>query len=233
MPRGKCPLCESPVRVTERTPYARLVCGKCHANLHLNKQGRLRVGDPPLDLDDPLQELKREVEQLVSGFPLRKVVTWLAVFLVVVLVGYNLFGPAERLEPVAMVAAKALAEGDPAALESLAETGTAEDVRRWYDAVRPRLIQYRHQWVGKSEVVQALVGKEDQAQHKGSAVVSIHPDFTGGRDVSLADPASSTSGAESSAAFETITDWSLTRLGRWKLDGRSMVAKLPPTLGSR
>jgi hypothetical protein len=225
MPRGKCPLCESTIRIAEARPYSRLDCGKCHANLHLDKEGRLIVGEPPLD--NPIEELKREVQKLASRFPIGKVVTGLAVFLVVGLAAYNLFGPAERLGPVAEKAAKALADGDPDTLIALAAPDTTDDARRWFDAVHPRLNQYREQWVGRTEVVEAMIKQEDMDQHKGSVVVSIRPDFSGARDTSLADAANSTASASSSMAFEAYTDWTLTRWGRWKLDGRSSLAKIP------
>jgi hypothetical protein len=225
MPWGKCPLCESPIKIEEVRPYARLDCAKCHANLHLDKQGRLVVGEPR-QLDDPIEELKQEFKKRASEFPLRKVVIGLAVFLVVVMVAYNLFGPAEQLGPVAEKAAKALADGDPDTLISLAAPDTTDDTRRWYETVHPQLSEYRQHWVGKTEIVQARVERENLDQNKGSVIVSIHPDFSGARDTSLADGANSTASAASSAACETLTDWTLTRWGRWKLDGRATFERV-------
>lgn len=222
----RCPLCKSPLAAAEAKPYARLTCGKCHADLHLDKGGRLVIGDPP-DVEEEYRELKREVQRLANRFPLRKVVAGLALLLALVLVSRYLFGAAERLELVAEAAAQALASDDPAALTSLAAPGTADDLRRWYDAVHPRLVQLRAQWDAKAEAVEVHVGQEDPDQHKGSVGISINPVSTGARDVSLADPSKAT--AAVSVPFGEVTDWTLTRWGGWKLDGRATYARVAPT----
>jgi ribosomal protein S27AE len=224
MPRARCPLCESPVRIEEMKPYSRLSCGKCHATLHLSKDRRLLLGDPP-DVATPIQELQREFRRFVDGIPIRKLVTGLALFLVVVFGLYQLFGPAERLEVAAAKAAQALADGDPDTLESLAAADTSKDVRRWYDSAHPRLVQLRTQWGGRAEVVAAHVSQEDREQRKGSVGIVIQGAVNGARDVSLADPSISTAGA--SGPFEEVTDWTLSRWGRWRLDGRASLARLP------
>ena len=226
MSKGRCPLCESRISVAEFKPLSRLSCGKCHANLHVSREGRLAVGDPTR-VDDPLQDLKRDIRRAISGVPVGKIVTWLAVIVVIGLAGYQFFGPAEQLDLIAEKAGKALAEGDPKTLKALADPESVEDVQRWYDAVHLRLDQYRKDWVGKTEVAEVKVTRQDPEQRKGSADLSIHPDFTGARDVSLADPASSTATASSSMAFEETTEWTLTKWGRWKLDGKALAARLP------
>ncbi len=230
MNRGNCPLCGSLVRAKDLKPYSRLACGKCHADLHLGKDGDLKIGGPP-DVDAQFQELKREIRQKVEGFPARKVVTVSATLLVLGLGLYQLFGPAERLDSVAEKAARAIADNDSRTLESLAAPGTADDLRRWYEAVRPRLAQLRQGWGGKTEAVEAHVAQEDRDQHKGAVGVSIHPVMNGARDVSLADPSVATAGAETT--FDEATDWTLTRWGRWKIDGRATVARISPTTAAR
>jgi hypothetical protein len=230
MTLGNCPLCGSLVRAKGVKPYSRLTCSKCHADLHLRKDGGLAIGDPP-DVDQQFQELKREVRQLARQFPTRKVATVVAVLLVLGLGSYQLFGPAERLDSVAEKAAQAIANDDPKALESLAAPGTTDDLRRWYDAVHPKLVQFREQWGAKSEAVEARVAQEDRDQHRGAVSVSIHPILSGARDVSLADPAQATAAA--AVPFEQATDWTLTRWGRWKLDGRATNARLSPTTVAR
>ena len=225
----RCPLCKSPLGAAEVKPYARLTCGKCHADLHLDKGGRLVIGKPP-DVEERYQELKQDVQRLAGQFPLRKVGAGLALLLALVLGWRYLFGAAERLELVAGSAAQALAGDDPAALTSLAAPGTTDDVRRWYDAVHPRLVQLRAQWGAKAEAVEVHVGQEDPDQHKGSVGISINPASTGARDVSLADPSKAT--AAPSMPFGEVTDWTLTRWGRWKLDGRATYARVAPTTGA-
>jgi ribosomal protein S27AE len=230
MNRRQCPLCASQVWLADQRPYSRATCGKCHANLHVGKDGSLLIGDPP-DVDKLYQEWKRDARQRAAQIPLRKVFTGLAVLLILGLAWNLLFGPAERLDRVAEKAAQALASGDPDALTSLAAPGTEDDVRRWYDTVHPQLVRLREQWRGKAEAVEIHVAQEDREQHKGAVGVSIHPVFSGARDTSLADPANAT--ASVSTAFEGGIDWTLTRWGRWKLDGRATAAKVLPTIGAR
>jgi ribosomal protein S27AE len=225
MPRSKCPLCGSPVSTAEAKPYARLSCGKCHTSLHLDKEGKLEIGEAR-DQDDPFEELKRSIQERVSRFPFQKVITWGTVSLVLVLGLYYLLGPADRLDSTAETLAQALASDNPSALKSFADSGTSDEVLRWYEAVHPRLIQLRQTWGQRPEVVEVHVGQEDRDQHKGSVVVSIHPVFSGARDVSLADPANATASAPT--PFEEVTEWTLTRWGRWKLDGKATSARLIP-----
>lgn len=222
----KCPLCHSSLGAVEVKPYARLTCGKCHADMYQDKGGKLVLGDPP-DVEEGYLELKREIRQMAGRVPLRKVVTGLVVLLVLVLGFRFLFGAAERLELVAEEAAQAIASDDPAALASLAAPGTAEDVRRWYETVHPRLVQLRAQWGATAEAVEVHVGQEDPAQQKGSVGISINPVSSGARDVSLADPSKAT--AAPAAPFGELTDWTLTRWGGWKLDGRATYARIAPT----
>jgi hypothetical protein len=222
----RCPLCESPLGTTGLKPYARLTCRKCHADLYLDKAGSLVIGDPP-DVDEQFRELKEDVGRLVARFPVRKVAAGLALLLVLVVGARYLFGAPERLEVVAEEAARAIASDDPAALTSFAAPGTTEDVRRWYDVVHARLVQLRAQWGGKAEAVEVHIGQKDPDQHKGSVGIAINPVSSGARDVSLADPSNATAAALT--PFGELTDWTLTRWGGWKLDGRATYAKVAPT----
>jgi hypothetical protein len=189
----------------------------------VGKGGGLVVGGPP-DVDEQYRELRRSIERLAGRLPLRKAVAGLGVLLALGMGWHYLFGPAERLDLVAEEAARALAVNDREALESLAAPGTAEEVRRWYDAVHPRLAQLRERWGGKAEVVEAHVAREDRDRGEGSAGVAIKPAISGARDVSLANPGEATA----AAAFEEAMEWTLARWGRWKLDGRATYARLPP-----
>jgi hypothetical protein len=222
----KCPLCGSTVRVPEANPYSRFQCSKCHAPLHVSKSGNVAMGDPP-DVDRDYQELKQKLRHATAQFPVKKVVIGLVALLIFGLGSYYLFGAAERLDLVAEKAARALASNDPDALKSLAAPGTSDDAKRWLDSVHPRLVRLREQWGGKTEIIEAHVAQEDRDQHKGAVGVSIHPVIGGARDVSLANPAEAT--ASASGTFEEVTDWTLTRWGRWRLDGRATYARLPPT----
>ncbi len=230
MIRGKCPLCGSLVSASEAKSYSRLACNKCHTDLHVGKDGSFVIGEPP-DVDLQYQDLKREIRHLAGQFPTRKVVTGLAVLLILGLGLYSLFGPVDRLDSVAEQAARAIADDDQVTLESLAVPGTTDNLRRWYEAVHPQLVQDRQKWGGKAEAVETHVAQEDQVQRKGAVGVSIHPVLTGARDVSLADPSQATAAAET--PFEQATDWTLTRWGHWKLDGRATYARVLSATAAR
>ncbi len=165
---------------------------------------------------------------MAGRVPLRKVVTGLVVLLVLVLGFRFLFGAAERLELVAEEAAQAIASGDQAALASLAAPGTAEDVRRWFDAVHPRWSELR------SSMGHDGGGRRGPCwpggirfNRRGPSASPSTPSSSGARDVSLADPSEAT--AAPMAPFGELTDWTLTRWGGWKLDGRATYARIAPT----
>jgi hypothetical protein len=230
MTLGKCPLCGSRIRAEDMSSTTRLACEKCHSELHMGPGGKLVLGAAHQQ-DDDIRELKRKIRQFAGDFPTGKVLGVATLLLALGLGWHFLFGPAQRLDSVAEEAARALAGNDPAALESLAADGTAEDVRRWYDVVHPRLDQLRADWAGKIEFVEAVVTQEVPDQRKGSVGVSIRPEMSGGRDVSLANPAEAT--ASATVPFEQVIEWTLTPRGRWKLDGRATLARVSPSNQAR
>ncbi len=88
-----------------------------------------------------------------------------------------------------------------------------------------RLVQARQRWLGgKEEVAESHVGQEDRSQRKGSVMLSIHRVVGTGIDLSLANPAAATASAD--APFDVETDWTLSRWGRWQLDGHATYAKV-------
>lgn len=226
MSRIACPLCGSPVRVSEAKPYSRLLCKKCHSPFHLNKTGVAVVGSPP-DVEIEYQELKQKIHKEVAQFPVRKVVYGLTGLVVLWMVWHTLFRPGEGLEQTAGRAARAVADNAPGSLRSLAASGTADDAARWYEAVHPQLVQAREAWGGKAEAVEAHLAQEDKARRTGSVGVSIHPAAANARDVSLADPTEAT--ASRAPTFDVTTDWVQNRWGRWELDGRATYARVRPS----
>jgi hypothetical protein len=221
-----CPLCGMPVRVPHAEANTRYLCKKCHAPFYLNESKQAIVGEPP-DMEEHFQAIKQQVREKVKTVPVKKIVTWLSVLLVVWVAWRVLFGPRESLESVGKAAAQALADNDPASLRWIAAGGTADDVGRWFEEVSPRLAQARQGWHRKDVVVD-VHAHEDRDQRKGVVGVSIHPGVaTGGLDVSLADPSAATASAPS--PFEVEMDWTLNRWGRWKLDGHETYAKAHPS----
>ena len=63
--------CASQVWLADHRPYSRATCGKCHADLHVGKDGSLLIGDPP-DMDKLYQEWKRDARQRAAQIPLRR-----------------------------------------------------------------------------------------------------------------------------------------------------------------
>jgi hypothetical protein len=183
------------------------------------------VGEPP-DVEIELAAIKEQVREKLNQVPVQKIVTGLVTLLVVGMALYLLFGPSEKLEGPAQAAGQALADNDLASLKSIAASGTADDVARWFAEVHARLADSRENWTGKEEAVEVGIGPGDPAKRKGSAVIKIHPVFGLGLDTSLADPAAAT--ASAAAPFEVETAWTLNRWGHWKLDGRETYALAHP-----
>jgi hypothetical protein len=221
-----CPLCGSRVELRRVAPNTRYVCKKCHSPFHVNKAGTAVVGEPPT-IETELAESKQKLQEAMERVPVKKIVTGVVAVVAVLTVGYLLFGPAQRLESAGEKAAHALADNNASYLKSIAAPGTTDDVGRWFDLVYPRLVQARERWHGgKAEVVESRVGQDNRAEHKGSVTVSIRRVQGPGLDLSLANPSAATASAD--VPFDVETEWTLSRWGRWQLDGRATLAKAQP-----
>jgi len=202
----------------------RYLCKKCHSPFHLNKAGTAVVGDPP-DIDVELAETKQKLNEILERIPAKNIGIGVAAIVLLLIVGYFLFGPAERLDTVGKKAAHALAENDLSYFKSVAAPGTEDDVSRWFDAVHSQLVKARERWHGgKEEVVESHVGQEDRGASKGSITLAIHHTLGQGFDSSLTDPSAATASVD--APFEVDTEWTVGRWGRWQLDGRATYAKV-------
>jgi hypothetical protein len=222
-----CPLCGSRIELRRVETNTRYVCRKCHSPFHVNKAGTAVVGEPPT-IERELAESKQKLQETMERIPLKTILIGAVALLGAVIVGYMLFGPAEHLDRAGEKAGHALAENDMSYLKSIAVPGTGDDVGRWFDVVYPRLVEARQRWHGgKQEVVESHVAQEDQARRKGAVMLSIHPALAGGLDLSLANPSAATAAADS--PFDVDTEWTLSRWGRWQLDGRATLAKVQPT----
>jgi hypothetical protein len=221
-----CPLCGSRVEIPRVEIRKRYLCKKCHSPFHLDKSGTPVVGAPP-DIDVELAETKQKLNEILETIPAKKIGIGVAATVLVLIVGYLLFGAGERLDRAAGKAAHALAENDPAYFKSIAAPGTDDDVVRWYEAAHTRLVQAREHWLGgNEEVVESHVGEEDRGQRKGSVKLSIHRIVGAGNDLSLANPSAATASAD--APFDVDTEWTLGRWGHWQLDGHATYAKIQP-----
>jgi hypothetical protein len=222
-----CPLCGSRVEIPRVETNNRYTCNKCHSPFHLNKGGTAVVGAPPT-IDVELAESKQKLQEILAQIPVKKIVTGAAAIVIVLMVGYMLFGPAQRLDAVGEKAAHALAENDLSYFKSVAASGTEDDVSRWFDVVHSQLVKARDRWHGgKVEVVESHVGQEDRGESKGSLTLAIHHTLGQGIDLSLADPSAATASVD--APFDVDTEWTVGRWGRWQLDGRATYAKVKPS----
>jgi hypothetical protein len=221
-----CPLCGSRVELPRVETKKRYICRKCHSPFHF-KGGTAVVGEPPT-IEVELAESKQKLQEVLEQIPVKKVVTGVVAIVVVLIVGYMLFGPAERLDRAGDRAAHALAENNPSYFKSVAAPGTEDDVSRWFDTVHSQLVNARERWHGgKDEVVESHVGQEDRGASKGSITLGIHHTLGQGFDSSLADPSAATASVD--APFEVDTEWTVGRWGRWQLDGRATYAKVQST----
>ena len=225
-----CPLCGSRVETPRVEINKRYLCRKCHSPFHVNKAGTAVVGEPPTiesELAESKQKLQAMLEQLREQVPVKKVVAGVAAVAIVLIAGYMLFGPSERLDRAGEKAARALADNNASYFKSVAAPGTGDDLVRWFDTAYPRLVKARERWLGgKEEVVESHVGQEDREQHKGSVTLLIHRIVGSGIDLSLANPAAATASADT--PFEVDTEWTLSRWGHWQLDGHATLAKIQP-----
>jgi hypothetical protein len=217
-----CPLCQSTVLAPNARRHTRLHCRKCHTPLHIDKAGRVAIGEPP-DVEQDLQELKQTLRDFRSRIPIRPIAAAvLAVFIIGTAARYVLgssSGPAEA----AKEAAQALVENDAGTIRSLAAPGTSDAAARWFREARQQLDRQREHWYGKEEVIDVHVAGEDPAQKKAVVGVSIRPGFGSARDVSLADPAAATASAASPLEVQTV--WIQQWWSGWKLDGRETAAR--------
>jgi len=222
-----CPLCGSPVRVPKVEVNERYFCKKCHTPFFMNKSRELLIGEPP-PVEEEVARLKQELQERMRRVPVGRIAAGLGALIVVCWGLYYLMGPTPRIEGPAEKAARALAADDLAYLKSIAASGTADDLVRWYEEVHSRLLRARENWHGRDEIAEVHVGQVDPAQGKGSVEVSVHPAAIGStRDVSIADPAAATAAA--ATPFEVETVWVLDRWGHWRLDGHETYARARPT----
>lgn len=213
-----CPLCGSRQELPKVENNKRYTCRKCHSPFHF-KGGTAVVGEPPT-IENELAASKQKLQETLEQIPVKKIVAGVVALLALVIVGYLLFGPAERLQSAGDKAAHALAANDSSYFKSVAVAGTADDAVRWFDAAHVRLDQARKRWHGgNEEIVESHVVQEDRDQKKGSVTLSVHRTLGPGLDVSLADPAAATASAD--APFDVETEWTLGRWGHWQLDGHA------------
>jgi hypothetical protein len=221
-----CPLCGSRVELPHARINTRYTCRKCHSPFHFNKAGTAVVGEPPT-IESDLAESKQKLQETLERVPVKKILIGVATLVGVPILGYMLFGPAERLESAGEKTGRALAENDGSYFRSIAAPSTSDDASRWFDTVHARLVQARERWHGgKAEVVESHVGQEDRAARKGSVTVSVRRVQGPGLDLSLANPSAATASADT--PFDVDTERTLSRWDRFQFDGRATLAKTQP-----
>jgi hypothetical protein len=202
-----------------------LTCRKCHAPFHLNRDRVGVIGEPP-DVVEELEETAQKVSQKLEKHPWGRTFARLTGLVAVCALAYAFFGRTERVEQVADVAAEALAGDNPDYLATIAANGTAEDLDRWFARAYSRLVQTRKGWNSLDEVSEVHILSRDDSNGKAVVGMSIHPAAGPSRVMPLTDPSQANAGPP--AAFDVTTDWTLTRWGRWKLDGRATLAREQP-----
>lgn len=226
MPAVSCPLCGSRVRIPSPEIHTRLHCSKCHTMFHLNSDRVAVVGNPP-DPEQDFVRLKQEVREKIERIPVKKVVGGLVAVILIYLTFSFVMRPAPTLERPAEKAGQALLNEDLSYLQSIAASGTDEDVTRWYESIQPQLNQFRSTWDGRDEAVDVHVDESDEDKTQRRVVISIHPAGPSSvRDISLADP--SVASAPAAGSFDVLMVWTRSRWGGWNLDGQETYSTIQP-----
>jgi len=183
MPELSCPQCGRLGNVPRNKLESRLVCKKCHAIFHMNKAGRVVLGEPHSEgrggtrtavktaraadkkgswvdyfsLSDGVTPQMR-AGLLGGGVVLLGLVVWMLM-------------PAPTLADRAKDAAMAFKSGDKQYLKSLALAKTSREVENWYNIVHPRLEAKMKEW--KTNDVRVEVRPDVIENNEGSKVTVI------------------------------------------------------------
>jgi len=221
MPELSCPQCGRLGNVPRNKLESRLVCKKCHAIFHMNKAGRVVLGEPHSEgrggtrtavktarsaektgtwvdyLPDGITPQMR-AGALAGGVVLLGLVVWMLL-------------PAPTLEDRAREAAIAFKSGDKNALKSLAYGKTAREVENWYNVVHPRLEAKMKEW--KTTDVRAEVSPNIEPSGKEGSRVTVMfiPQIEG--------PLTSEAFAKS---MSMVFYWKKSR-GKWRINGTATV----------
>src|SRR4051812_2600267 len=134
-----CPTCGAQGRTSDDKINTRLVCRKCFKPFHITPTGRAVMGEPPqigeVSTQTPYAAVApdraQEVDQWfkrVSSAVFSPRTALILGGLIVLLIGSTMYSRGETLQDRAVKVARAAYDGDKNVLQSLAASGTEEDV---------------------------------------------------------------------------------------------------------
>lgn len=229
----KCPACKMVGRVSKDKINTRLVCRKCLAVFHVKETGRAVLGEPPqvaakpakapreglqLDLSLDLPPWLRRVFGVIFAPRVLAVVAGLAVLVG----GYRLVSMlrGESLQERTEKMARAAVIGELGTLLELTAEGTADDMVKWYNAVRPQCDALKRMLRDPNPPVEVTVNKEDG----GTAEVVARVDAQEPRPKSALP---SSGGLAATRSVELPLILTSEGMAGWMLDGKRTLEAIP------
>jgi hypothetical protein len=186
MPELSCPQCGRLGNVPRTKLESRLVCKKCHAVFHMNKAGRVVLGEPHDESRSATRTAMRATKtaEKKSGTwrdylpegeltPRMKLAALGGAALAVGFIVWLLI-PVATLEQRAKDVAEAFKNGEKSTLKSMAYTSTSREVENWYNVVHPRLEKRMKEW-GANDVRVDVMPDMDSTREGEKVTVMITP----------------------------------------------------------
>ena len=178
-----CPNCGRRGTIPPERLNTRMHCKKCDAVFHMDKSGKIVVGDPEESkrvvataqtATDKKKKVKKRGErelielsgrELINKIP--KPVLYIALGGVLLFLIFGLkvikipkFGGGsygEKVESRITYVANAFVDEQPGKILDLAVEGTGDELQKWYDELRPRLAFEGPQKLGSTALISALI----------------------------------------------------------------------------
>ena len=233
-----CPGCGNPGDLPLDRLNSRLTCKKCGAVFYMDTSGRMMLGDPnapkkgrrkqaqaqrsePIDLD--FGRMIRDIPRPVRlGVPIL-LIAGLLVYVAARFIGS--LGVPEDVTGRSQYVGELFADNALEELRAITAPGTAEDLDKWYEAVRPKFSFEGPRSASDAVSVTTSVFENDGARCRAFAAI-----------IAMGAPPPSSSapnGAETPSNSVTLELAWIKKDGEWLLDGSSMyqTATAPPRPG--
>jgi hypothetical protein len=224
MPELSCPQCGRLGNVPRTKLESRLVCKKCHAVFHMNKAGRVVLGEPHDESRSATRTAVRATKpaEKKSGTwrdylpegeitPRMKAAALGAAALCAGFIVWLLL-PVATLEQRAKDVAEAFKKGERSTLKSMAlkSPNTSREVENWYNVVHPRLEKRMKEW-GVNDVRVEVMPDMDNTKEGEKVTVMLMP---------------AVAGSLTSDSFQksiTLMFYLKKRSGQWWINGKATV----------
>ena len=225
----ECPKCGRFGSVPNDKVNSRLVCKKCLAIFHLTPTGRAVVGEPP---DHKYEEhaqaaavarSQKKKESLDFGsFDMGRgglLLGALGLGFIALIATYLFSGPPDHdfLEPQAQKLAQALAVDNLDYVKEASAEGSASDVNKWWEKVRPILAEMQRDSSTNELLSFVLVIEENTNTRTGLVDAAFRPEKGTSRAESIAIEASAKPSGRASLTLPIY--WVMDEKGKWRVDG--------------